>query len=170
MKRSLYSKYQAGYSLPEIMVTIAIVAILAGISLVSFGNVNDASRLAQAQNLASKLNAAIKGFSQGNWDLHTVKDDASTADEFKVLRTLQYKPSSSNGRFDTGAPYYPPTWNPATSSSSAEYRVRWNGVNFQLLVPGTAGLGLKLVFDSSDQGAAYAFPANYVPEAPTASN
>ncbi len=170
MKRSLTSRAPQGYSLPEIMVTIAIVAILAGISLVSFGNVNDASRLAQAQNVASRLNGAVKGFNQGNWDLRTVKDDASTTDEFKVLRTLQYKPSSSGGRFDTGAPYYPPTWNPTASSASAEYRVRWNGLNFQLLVPGTAGLGLKLVFDGSDQAAAYAFPANYAPEAPASSN
>lgn len=166
MKHPRVHIYQQGYSLPEIMVTIAIVAILAGISLVSFGNVNDASRLAQAQSTASRLNGALKGFSQGNWDLHTVKDDSSTTDEFKVLRTLQYKPGASSGRFDAGAPYFPPTWNPAASSSTSEYRVRWNGLNFQLLVPGSAGLGLKIVFDSSDQGTAYAFPANYVPEAP----
>jgi prepilin-type N-terminal cleavage/methylation domain-containing protein len=161
-------KYQRGYSLPEIMVTIAIVGVLASIALVAFGNVGDATRLAQAENIIAQLNGALRGFGQGNWDIRTTKDDGSTTDEFKVLRTLQYKPPASSGRFDSGAPYYPPSWNPSVSSATTQFRVRWNGRNFQLLVPGTAGTGLLLPFDSSDQTAPYSFPSNFTPEPPAA--
>ena len=162
--------HQCGFSLPEIMVTIAIVAVLAGIALATFGNVNDATRKAQAENITAQLNNSLKGFGQSNWDIRTTKDDAATTDEFKVLRSLQYKPAASSGRFDSGAPYYPPTWNPTASSSSSDYRVRWNGLNFQLLPPGTAGTGLLLRFDASDQGAPYSFPSNFTPELPSSAN
>lgn len=169
MNHQLAHHREHGYSLPEIMVTIAIVAILAGIALATFGNVNDATRQTQAENITAQLNSALKGFGQSNWDIRTTKDDSVTTDEYKVLRSLQYKPAASSGRFDSGAPYYPPTWNPTASSSSSDYRVRWNGLNFQLLSPGTSGTGLKLMFDSSDQAGAYSFTSNYTPEPPSAS-
>jgi prepilin-type N-terminal cleavage/methylation domain-containing protein len=162
-------KRPRGYSMPEIMVTIAIVGVLAAIALVSFGNVNDAARMAQAENQVAQLNSAVRGFGQGNWDIRTVKDDGLTTDEFLVLRSLQFKPTASSGRFDSGAPYFPPTWNPTSSSASTEYRVRWNGRNFQLLVPGTSGTGLLLRFDGTDQTAPYAFPTNFSPEPPASS-
>jgi prepilin-type N-terminal cleavage/methylation domain-containing protein len=170
MHLTISKLHPRGYSLPEIMVTIAIVAILAAISLVSYGNVSESARLVLAQNIVAHLNAGVKGFGQGSWDIHTAKDDSSITDEFKVLRTLQYKAPTSSGRFDTGAPYYPPTWNPGESSSTTDYRAQWNGVNFQLLTPGTSGTGFKLKFDGSDQNSDYTFPANFTPEPPANSN
>ena len=152
---------KAGYSLPEIMVTIAVIGIMAAIALASFGNVTDGAKLAQAQSITAKLNAAVKSFDQTNWDMPTAADDTATTDELKVLRSLQYKPAASLGSFNSAAPFYSPNWNPTASNSTQDYRVMWNGFNFQLLTPGTVGQGLKLLFDGSDQSSPYVFASNY---------
>ena len=151
-----------GFSLTEILVTVAVIGILAGISLLTYGDVNEGARLAHARNVTAKLNAAVKGFGQSNWDMPTAKDDSDTADELKVLRSLQYKPAPSLGTFNTGAPYYPPNWNPAPSTATTDFRVRWNGLNFELLEIGVAGKGLKIAFDGTDMSSTpYTFPGNY---------
>jgi len=151
-----------GFSLAEILVTVAVIGIMAGISLLTFGNVNEGARLAHARNVTSKLNDAVKGFSQSNWDIPTAKDDSDTADELKVLRSLQYKPAASVGTFNTGAPFYPPNWNPSASTASTDFRVRWNGYNFELLEIGVDGKGLKMAFDGTDMSATpYTFPSDY---------
>ena len=150
--------HSRGFSLTEILVTVAVIGILAGISLLTYGDVNDA----QARNVTSKLNDAVKGFGQSNWDMPTAKDDSDSADELKVLRSLQYKPAPSLGTFNTGAPFYPPNWNPAASTASTDFRVRWNGYNFELLEIGVAGKGLKIAFDGTDMSATpYAVPSDF---------
>lgn len=151
-----------GFSLTEILVTIAVIGIMASISLLTFGSVNEGAKLAHARNVTAKLNDAVKGFGQSNWDIPTAKDDLDTADELKVLRSLQYKPAAAVGSFNTGAPFYPPNWNPATTTATTEFRVRWNGFNFELLEIGVAGKGLKIAFDGTDMSATpYAFPVGY---------
>ena len=153
------------FSLPEMIVTIAVIGIMAAIAMVAYSNVVESAEKVRAEKVAAELNAAVKGFSQNNWDIPTAKDDSATTDEFKVLRTLQYKPSASLGRFDAGAPYYPPSWNPPASNNTGDFRLRWTGVSFQLLEPGVSGLGLKLAFDASGQSATpYTFPSNFKPE------
>ena len=161
MKLTRASSRQSGFSLTEILVTVGVIGVLAGISLQTFGNVNEGARLGQARSIAAKLNAAVKGFNQSNWDMPTPLDDADTQDELKVLRSLQYKPPHAVGSFNSGAPFYPPTWNPAASAAATDYRLRWNGFNFELLEPGVAGKGLKINFDGTDQSAPYTFPSNY---------
>lgn len=155
-----------GFSLTELIVTVAVLGVMAGIAISSFGNVNLASRNAQAQNITEKLNRALKEFGQSNWNITTASNAGSTTDEFKVLRSLQWKPASTanNTRIVVGAPFVSPVWNPSGSSSSTEFRVRWNGFEFDLLPPGTAGTGLKLTFDGTDHTTPYAFPNDYKPE------
>lgn len=153
------------FSLPEMIVTIAVIGIMAAIAMVAYSNVVESAEKVRAEKVSAELNAAVKGFSQNNWDIPTAKDDSATTDEFKVLRTLQYKPAAALGRFDTSAPYYPPAWNPPASNNTADFRLRWTGVSFQLLEPGVSGLGLKLAFDASGQSATvYTFPSNFKPE------
>ena len=161
MKLTRASSRQSGFSLTEILVTVGVIGILAGISLQTFGNVNEGAKLTQARRIAAKLNAAVKGFNQSMWDIPTPLDDSDTLDELKVLRSLQYKPALSIGSFNSGAPFYPPTWNPATSAATTDYRLRWNGFNFELLELGVAGKGLKINLNGSDQSAPYTFPSNY---------
>ena len=161
--RSLHTR-QGGFSLPEIMMSIAVVAILTAIGIVAVSNVTEDAKAVDARRQVEQLNHALRTFSQTNWDIRTVADASGTVDEFKVLRSLQYKPQARYGRFSLGVPFFPPTWNPAASNSSSDFRAEWNGANFRLLVPGQSGSGLKLSFDGSDQSAPYAFPQNYKPE------
>lgn len=149
------------------MVTISVVAIIAAISVAGFSDVFESSNVTHAQRLTAQLNNAVKTHTQTNWEFPTAKDDSSTTDEFLVLRSLQYKPVASSGRFDPNAPYFSPKWNPKTSSDTTHYRLRWNGFNFRLLEPGTPGTGLKLSLDSSDYTVAdHSFTADYKPEGP----
>lgn len=167
MDKFSHSQRQSGFSLVEMMVTIAVVGILAALAVAGFSDVFESSSLTHAQRLNAQLNNAVKTHAQTNWEFPTAKDDSATTDEFLVLRSLQYKPAASSGRFDPNAPYFSPKWNPPASSDTTHYRVRWNGVNFRLLPPGTAGTGLKLSLDGSDYTAAdFSFPANYVPVGP----
>ena len=55
----------------------------------------------------------------------------------------------------------PPEYNPKSSSCDRDSRFRWNGRVYDLLVPGTSGSGLKMVFDASDITEAFSFPLNY---------
>ncbi len=158
------SSFQQGYSLIEILATIAIMGILAGIGISAASNFNEAARRTKAEAQVAMLNSALRTFCQSKWDLHTVPNDANTTDEFLVLRSLQYKPSTTSTVFDPAAPYYPPNWNPTSSSKTSEFRARWTGQNFSLLLPGTAGNGLLLASDGSDHGADYLFPPGYTPE------
>lgn len=154
----------AGFSLPEIMVSIAVVAILTAIGVIAMSNVTEGAQASDARRQVEQLNRALKSFAQSNWDIRTTSGAGSAVDEFKVLRSLQYKAPPRKGRFSLGVPFFPPTWNPTQSSSTEHYRAEWNGVNFRLLLPGQAGTGLKLSFDNSDQSAPYTFPSNYKPE------
>lgn len=161
--RKTHSRAQ-GFSLPEIMVTIAVVAILTAVGIVNMSNVADGAQDRVARAKTEQLNQALKAFAQSNWDIRTAAAAGSADDEFKVLRSLQYKPPARSGRFSIGAPYFPPTWNPVSSASTEDYRIEWNGVNFRVLVPDQAGTGLKVDFESTDQGTPYTFPTNYKPE------
>jgi prepilin-type N-terminal cleavage/methylation domain-containing protein len=159
------SHRSGGFSLPEIMVSIAVVGILTAIGLVSLTNVRDSAEETRARHLVEQLNNGLKGFSQANWTIATAVDSASVTDDLKVLRSLQYKPPAQSGRFTIGAPYFTPKWNPTGSNVSSTYRAQWNGFVFKLLTPGAAGMGLKITVDGSDYSQTdYSFPNGYKPE------
>jgi hypothetical protein len=84
-------------------------------------------------------------FNQSRWTITTAADDASTADEVKVLKSLQW----STGQ-KTDAPLFTEFFQPGVGSTATTYRLRWNGKSFLVLEAGTAGSGLVLDQSTGD--------------------
>lgn len=155
---------KSGFSLVEMIVVIAVLGIIAGIAVSSFGGLLEKSSDGVAGNVVSTLNKATREYSHSNADLIYEAFAASAADELIVLRALQYKsPSDSIGlnELNPKGPFMRPDWQPTTSNLNSDYRITWTGSAWKLLKPGVTGTGLKLVFDGSDLGVYVIFPPNF---------
>jgi prepilin-type N-terminal cleavage/methylation domain-containing protein len=149
-----------GFSMSEIVVTISVLGILATIVIMELSGNYESARATLARNRVEQLNNALTTWATARTEMIFSRLDDSTADEMKVLRDLQYRHPDED-KADINSPYMPPEYNPKTSSSLNDYRIRWNGRRYELLMPGTNGSGLKMVFDASDITEAFTFPPNY---------
>ncbi|MEZ5328372.1 MAG: type II secretion system protein [Verrucomicrobiales bacterium] len=151
----------AGFTLVELVVTIAIMGFIAAIGIVAYSKTIHGVRKSVAWDKTEILNLGLKKYSQMVHDIPTAADPASADDEFLVLRSLQWKHPTDPS---VGAPYVRPDYNPVASSSSEDYRIRWNGFVFEVLNPGVAGTGLLISDTGSDITTRYSFPSDYSPE------
>ena len=149
----------AGFSLTEMVITIAILGILSGVVIIFMQGAYDASVETMAESRLETMNRALYQYAQQANELY-VNPAASATDEMAVLRTLQYR-NPDEDRARLGSPFVSPCFNPQTSSVTSDYRLRWTGRNFELLRPGKAGTGLRLVFDGSDLTEPYEFGPNF---------
>ncbi len=152
------SSSQRGFSLVEMIVTIAVLGVLASVGVMSLTSVSASSKAVVARNLVETLNTGIHRFNESNYELYYNPLSFSAQDEMVVLRTMQYRDPNHPA---IGSPYVRPDFNPTTTNSTTEYRVMWTGTLYKLLPPGTAGYGLKVVYDASDITTPYAFPAGF---------
>lgn len=144
----------------EIVVVISIIGILAALAVTSFSQFLGGAQDAVAAERLENLNQALHRFAQQNYELLLNDMPGATADEMVVLRTLQYRDPDIN-RTKIGSPYFDPRYNPVSSSSDSQYRLRWTGQLYELLKPGTAGTGLMVNFDGTDFTAEFVFPPNF---------
>lgn len=145
------------------LATIAVIGVLAAIAIPSVGTVVEGSRRGVAGNVVETLNKAARNFGHSQWDLRTSPNPATGADELLILRTLQWRDPNPSGELNAAGPFMKTDWNPATSTSSGDYRAEWTGSSWRLLEPGVAGAGLKLVFDGSDLGTPYVHAPGFEP-------
>lgn len=144
----------------EVVVMVAIMGILSAIAIASYGGTKKGSEQTVAKELVETLNLGLKKFAQINHEISLAANDAASSDEVLVLRSLQWRDPLDPS---PGSPYVRPNFNPVGSSSADDYRVRWNGRVFTLVVPKTAGTGLKVNFQAKDYGANHTFPPGYTP-------
>lgn len=149
-----------GFSLTEMVITIATLGILAGVVIISMNGAYDASRDTMARERVEMLNTSLNTFAATNYNLTFTAQLGSAMDEMFVLRSLQYR-NPDAARAKTGSPYVTPRYNPLPSSSVTDHRLRWTGRLFELLLPGASGTGLKIAFDGSDMTEPYEFPPNF---------
>ncbi|MBL9156173.1 MAG: prepilin-type N-terminal cleavage/methylation domain-containing protein [Verrucomicrobiales bacterium] len=157
------STSRAAFSLVEMIITVAIIGIVAAIAIPNLGKILDGSRRGVATNVIETLNKATRNFGHSNWDLRSAPVPASGGDELLLLRTLQWKNPNPSGELNVAGPFMKIDWNPALSTSDQDYRAEWTGSSWRLLEPGTTGAGLKIVFDGSDLGTVYTHPVGFTP-------
>jgi prepilin-type N-terminal cleavage/methylation domain-containing protein len=149
-----------GFSMTELVVVICIMGVLAGITVLSFGQFLDGAKDALAAERQETLNQALHRFAQQNYEMLFNAIDGSVADELVILRSLQYRDSNVN-RAKIGSPYYDPRYNPVVSSDVSLHRLRWSGKQFGLLKPGQNGTGILMNFEGTDFTTAFVFPPNF---------
>ena len=147
-----------GFSIVELLVTLAIIGLLAAIAIPVYGGFLVSSEAGIARNLVETLNGAVHKFNECNYELNLTAVPGDTSDEMAIVRTLQYRSPTSPG---VGSPYLKNNWNPVASSSSKDYRIQWTGTLFTLLSPPQSGTGLRVDFSGGDMGALYVYPAGY---------
>lgn len=145
-------------SLPEMMVVIAVLGIVAAIALPNISNVLPSAREATARANLEHLNQRVLKFNYANWEL-VLASEGGSGDELAIAHSLQYRSANDP---TPGSPYLQPTLSLVTSSDDATYRAAWNGRSFQMLEPGTAGTGLDLS-KMAEGGTAFSFGNDYQP-------
>lgn len=157
---------RAGFSLAELLATVAAIGILAGVSVQSLSGLRESAREAAARDTLALLNRAVLHFNQTNWDLVLNPVPDATSDELAVLRTLQWR-HPDPAQATPGSPYAPSTLPATMSSSPNDYRLQWNGRVYELLLPGTSGAGLLVGPETPAPGATpYTYPEDYSPLGP----
>ncbi len=151
---------EGGFSMSEMVIVICILGVLAGITVMPFGNLLDGAKDALAQERQAALNQALHRFAYQNYEMIFNAINASIADELVVLRSLQYRDPNVN-RAKIGSPYYDSRYNPVASSDTTLHRLRWSGRQFELLKPGQSGTGLLMNFEGTDFTTAFVFPPNF---------
>ncbi len=135
------SKFHAAFSLTEILIVIAVIAILAGIALPVMTGVRESAARETAERNLNFLNGAVIAYNNVNRELNpgTAATNAGGSDEEEVARRLQTRDSSA-----PGSPYLQTNLNVGTSAATDRYRAAWNGRFFRLIAPGETGVGIDL--------------------------
>jgi prepilin-type N-terminal cleavage/methylation domain-containing protein len=156
----LAHRMMRGFSMTEMVVTISVIGVLAGIAITQIGGALESSKVAAANEKLEMVNQGLHAYASAvksltNGDM-AVRADAN--DEIQVLLTLQYRDPNNPV---PGSPFVDEHYRPSTSSNSADYRLQWAGGLFRLLTPGQSGAGLKVPFDGSDLGDPFKYPVNF---------
>ncbi len=136
-----------GFSLTEMIVVLAVLGIIAGIAIGTFGNLNESAKEAVARERVEMLNHAIHAFAQSRRQMAETPL-TNQGDELQVLGYLQYRDAAKPY---PGTPYVDQHYRPTASGSTADYRIQWtSNFVYKLLKPGDTGIGLKIPFDGTD--------------------
>jgi len=158
---------RAGFALAELIATIAVLAILSGISISSYSGLSISAREGVARDNVALLNRALLHFNQVNWDIVLSPQANSASDELAVLRSLQWRdPDPDPRKVSPGSPYISASFDATVSSSEDDFRIIWNGRAFELLAPGTPGTGLRTGTRQPEGNSSYTFPSGYQPIGP----
>jgi prepilin-type N-terminal cleavage/methylation domain-containing protein len=131
-----------GASLPELLVVISVLSVLAGISIPKLSGILGVSKDQVAIDMAEAANRAVDHYDQTGQDMPIAEDDSGTVDEIKAWYTLTTRDSSI-----PGSPFLPETFPSTTSASTDTYRLQWTGKNFRVLTPGVVGSGIQVESD-----------------------
>jgi prepilin-type N-terminal cleavage/methylation domain-containing protein len=140
-----------GFSLTEMITTISMLGVLAGIALIMLNGTFDKTKENLAINRLEMVNKALDAFMTNNYEIVWPASPSSTSDELTILAGLRYRSPDPN-KISVGSPFIDPRYNPKPSSDKTTYRLRWIGNRFELLRPGVAGTGVKISFDGTDLG------------------
>ena len=128
-----------GFSLPEVLVVITVIAILAGVGIPLLVNVFGASRERVATRNLNMLNAALNTYRQ-SFQSFTLNAASDTSDELAVIGSLKYRDPMI-----PGTPFLNPSLAVVAMSDNSTFRAYWNGEVFALYGEGESGAGIDLL-------------------------
>ena len=132
--------HSAGYSLAEILVVIAVIGILAGITIVGISGTREAAGLSVAEGNLNMINGAVTAMNNTGQEIILSPSPGAT-DELEVLSALQYRDALNPV---PGSPFLPANLQFITTSATNRNRAIWNGRYFQLVSEGVAATGIDL--------------------------
>jgi prepilin-type N-terminal cleavage/methylation domain-containing protein len=144
MRRSVSAN--PAFSLVELLVVVAVIGILAGVTIPIVTGLRERSEHTVAERNLSILNSAVTAYNQSNRNLGDMVGAGLADAEKTVIGLLQ--------AYDTanpipGSPYLDPAMNCEQTSATDRYRARWSGRFFALVEKGVAGTGIDLMALSS---------------------
>ncbi len=140
-RRSGAGRATGGFSLVEVLVVVAFLAVVAAISIPNISNLFTASNSETAERNLNYLNGAVVGFNNSNWEL-VLAASSGSEDEQKIFDSLRYRDPATPA---PGSPYLPLNATFVATSDTATYRAVWNGRMFGIVVPVSNGTGLDLM-------------------------
>jgi len=138
---SALRNHQSGVSLPELLIVIGAIAVLAGLCIPIIRNILPTASTEVAASNLRLINRAVLAYNQINTELVREPDEGD-ADEIIIFNALKHRDTVNPV---PGSPFLKAGVVLVTSSSDEDYRASWNGRMFQLLTPGTEGAGLDLL-------------------------
>ena len=133
------------HTLVEMLIVISIISVLSSIASMSYkGNFESAER-AISIDFVEQLNNALKEYEQNVKALTIAANDAVTTEENNIVDLLQAKDITV-----FGSPFFRSDWQPITGNDPETYRIRWNGVTFEIIEQNSSGTGLEIRTDGSD--------------------
>ena len=139
--RDSIGRAAGGFSLTEVLVVVAFLAIVAAISVPNIARLVTDSNYETAKRNLNYLNGAVVGFNDANWELVLAASSGSD-DERAIFDSLRYRDATNPA---SGSPYLPSTAAFVATSDTSTYRAMWNGRMFVIVVPGSNGTGLDLL-------------------------
>ncbi|MFN0128795.1 MAG: prepilin-type N-terminal cleavage/methylation domain-containing protein [Verrucomicrobiales bacterium] len=134
------NKRQRGLSFTELLVTIAIIAILSAIAVPMISRTDTVAKGEVSNQLVTTINRAVTSYRQCGSEITLNANASSGADETSVMALLTTADSGV-----VGSPYLKGTkWPSVVTDDVQTYRVTWNGRFFVVLPRGTNGTGLKI--------------------------
>lgn len=130
---------RAAFSLPEILVVVGVIAVLAAIMIPTMLHITESAEETTAEANVEMLNQALLKYSQSASEL-TNSVSESISDEREVVDALKVRDTSV-----VGSPFLNGNFTVTATSDESVYRAVWNGRMFQLLTPGTEGTGMEMV-------------------------
>jgi prepilin-type N-terminal cleavage/methylation domain-containing protein len=128
------------FSLPEALIAVAIIGIVASIAVPMITRMPEASRQEVAENIVARLNGALTAHRQCSSDILVDAEVTGAADESTVMNILLTRDDAVPGSpLLSGA-----GWPSVASSDPKQPRLFWNGRFFEVIAEGNEGTGLRL--------------------------
>lgn len=148
-----------GLSMPELIISVSIIGILAAIVAPAFPDLAAATRDVIARDRVEMLNQAVERLVTARGPIPFGEQAGGGPSlEMMIVLTMQMRDP-----LVPGSPLLPVNYRPALSSQPSDYRARFLGGRFQLIFPGDPGTGLRIQIDGSDLGAPVVIPPDFKP-------